>query len=261
MRTTLFLSTLFAVSLVGGAALAENPHSAPTRVPRAIERVRAHGDTVDKSYRGADKVQGQSTAEQQASQVVTQAQQARQRFDRSASRINCSESGAECGSARKDGSTQAFDAAGSKADRNVRAPAFMDKFLGSDRTNFNEAGEDQGMSSRAAKRAWSKAAAANHAATGNTDAPAADGEVKQAAPNASPTQLDSAVRTQRQSSEERMSCNEAGECSMSNKAVAKIWAYDAIQKGTWTGPKEAPKPTAAELAIKQMKKEQDAKKQ
>src|SRR5690349_4626970 len=51
MRHSLFLSTLFAVSMIGGAALAEKPQSAAGHAPRVIENLRAHGDTVDKVYR------------------------------------------------------------------------------------------------------------------------------------------------------------------------------------------------------------------
>ena len=43
MRTMLFVSSLFAASLVTGAALADNNHP--------IEFGRAHGDTFEKTYK------------------------------------------------------------------------------------------------------------------------------------------------------------------------------------------------------------------
>jgi hypothetical protein len=56
MRTNLFLSTLLAVSLLGGAALANKPSAErPAREPRAIQILRWHGDVVDKSYRSPDR--------------------------------------------------------------------------------------------------------------------------------------------------------------------------------------------------------------
>ncbi len=72
---------------------------------------------------------------------------------------------------------------------------------------FNEAGEDQGMSSRAVKRAWSSVAANNAGGSSSATVPLA--------------QQKTVVRTQQHGPRpDRMSCNEGNECSMSSKAVA-----------------------------------------
>lgn len=242
MRTTLFLSTLFAVTLVGGAALAEKPHeSSHAKAPRVVERFRAKGDIVDKSYRGADK---SSPAAAQAATVGNQAHATKSQIDKGSSRINCSESGADChapkGAAQANGLTASSDAVHQGAKR----PAFLDKILGSDRTNFNEAGEDQGMSPRAAKRAWSHVAANNagHETKANL-----------------PTAKEHLPRQQQQASSARMSCNEGDECTMSSKEAKKVWAYDQIKKGIWNGP-DAAKQSPADVAVARMKAEQNAKK-
>lgn len=233
MRTHLFLSTLFAVSGVlagaGGAALAEKPHDATqAKAPRAIENLRSHGDTVDKAYRGADK------APAGASQTSARVTQTKSPVDTGSSRINCSESGADCSAPRAPSASRAngLEAGASQHGYAVRPPAFLDKILGSDRTNFNEAGEDEGMSGRAVKRAWSHAGGGRAASTATV-------------PLAGQKQN---VRAQEQASSDRMSCNDADECMMSSKAVKKIWAYTSIKAGTWTGP-EAAQPSGAEIAI------------
>ena len=68
MRTSLFLSGLFAVSLFGSVALAEKPHAdKPTKEPKAVQILRSHGDVVDKMAKAnkpADK-----TAQAQQKQV------------------------------------------------------------------------------------------------------------------------------------------------------------------------------------------------
>lgn len=240
MRTTLFLSTLFAVTLVGGAALADGSDS-PAKAPRVIDRLRSKGDIVDKSYRGADK---SSPAAAQAAAATNQARETKNRFDKASSRINCSEMGADCSVARPAATKDGAPAAAPLGDRSVRRPAFLDKVLGSDRTNFNEAGEDQGMSPRAANRAWSRAAAKN---AGEGSKP-----LTLTTKSALPREL-------QQRSSARMSCNEGDECVMSSKEVKKVWAYDQIKKGIWTGP-DAPAKQPSELAVERMKKEQAAKK-
>ncbi|APR75329.1 Hypothetical protein A7982_00675 [Minicystis rosea] len=239
MRTTLFLSTLFAVTLAGGAALAENPHeSSHAKAPRVIERLRSRGDMVDKSYRSNDR--GARAPQESGSQVAKQGQQPKQVLDKTSSRVNCSEGGVDCAAPRGAAKANGMEASAGQTTQAARSPAFLDKILGKDRTNFNEAGEDQGMSSRAVKRAWASVAARN------------GGGSTAAVPLAQQKQV---VRTQQQASEDRMACNDAGECAMSSKAVNKVWAYDQIKKGIWKGPDLKHEPTPAEVAIQRMKAE------
>lgn len=231
MRTTPFLATLFAVSLFGGAALAEKP--------AAVERLRARGDVVDKSYRSAERhaVAAARAPERNA------APSARPMIDRGASRVRCSDVGTDCPTARGPSARQSpgegVGAAGN-AGHPLRAPAFLDKVLGSDRTSFNEAGEEQGMSSRAAKRAWSHAggAAAHSGASAAAKVPLANMEQR--------------ARTDGQASDVRMACNEGDQCMASSKATKKEWSYQAVKAGTWKGP-EAAAPSNAERAIKAAK--------
>ncbi len=237
MRTNVFLSTLFAVTLVGGAALAEKPHdSSHAREPRAVENLRSHGDMVDKSYSAVDKGAVDRSAGSSASAGYgTKTAQNRTSVDRGASRVNCSESGADCSAPRGAGATQAagLEAPASQHGYSVRAPAFMDKLLGSDRTNFNEAGEPTGMSAHAVARIWSHAGAAR----------AGDGNGTAASSLSSQRQV---ARTEQQASSDRMSCNEGDECTMSSKAAKKDWAYNAIKAGTWKGPGAADAAAKAE---------------
>lgn len=236
MRTTLFLSTLFAVTLVGGAALAENPHeSSPAKAPRVVERLRSKGDIVDKSYRSNDK--SSPAAAQQGANVSNQAQSSKSHVDKGSSRINCSDSGADCSAPKGAAQANGMQASSGEVTRAAKRPAFLDKILGSDRTNFNEAGEDQGMSLRAAQRAWSGVANANagHGSKANL-----------------PTAQEHLPRQQQQASSARMSCNEGDECTMSSKDAKKVWAYDAIKKGVWTGPDAAAQSPAA-AAVARMK--------
>src|SRR5262245_53186521 len=89
MRPTLFLSSLFVVSLVSGVALAEKPH-------RPVDRLRSHGDMIDKNYRGSDKASPQA-----AQGAVAQARQTKSPVDKASSRINCSDAGGDCSAAGK----------------------------------------------------------------------------------------------------------------------------------------------------------------
>jgi hypothetical protein len=214
MRTSLFLSTLFAVSTLGGIALAEKPHEgAAVREPRAVEQPREHGDIVDKVY---------SAPVERALQVsrssrVSPPEAGRTPVDPKASRINCADTDADCGSSRG-ARASGVEASTSQIGRAARAPAFLDKVFGDDRTDFNEAGEDQGMSARAERRAWSHAAAGGHASSLRVPGP---------------QQVD---RKEQQASSARMSCNEGDVCSMSSKAARKEWATASIKAGTWRGP-------------------------
>jgi hypothetical protein len=237
MRTTLFLTTLFAVTLSAGAALAEGPQGGTAKAPRAIDRLRSHGDMVDKTYRAGDKAAPASQATQPGAQSKAHA-------DKTSARINCSsDSGVDCSAARGSDKANGMEASSAQVNRAARAPAFLDKILGSDRTNFNEAGEDQGMSSRAAKRAWSSHAG-NNGGGSTAKIPLA--------------QQQQVVRTQEQASSDRMVCNDADECMMSSKAAKKVWAYDGIKKGTWKGP-EAAQPLPADVALEAMRKAEQTK--
>jgi hypothetical protein len=210
MRTTLFFPTLLAVTLAGGAALAEKS-AAP------INHLRAHGDAVDKSYRAtehhASSLQGGPQRVEAPSHPT---------FDGGASRVSCSENGVDC--PHRGGRASMPEAGGGQAGRAARAPAFLDKVLGSDRTTFNEAGEAQAMSARAASRAWSHAGASGGATM------ILSGQQQHA-------------RAGEQASSNRMSCNDADECMMSSKGVKKEWAYRSVRAGTWKGP-EAAQPAA-----------------
>jgi hypothetical protein len=227
MRTSLSLSTLFAVSLIGGSALAEKP-GAGGREPHAIEAVRSHGDIVDKSY-AAPQAQMHAGAAATATRTLAPTQPAHAVPDRGASRVNCSDTGVDC--AAHGGSQQSVaQPSAASTGRAVQMPAALDKLLGSERTNFNEAGEDQGMSPRAANRAWAGSAAHHSAGAGA------------AVPLAQQQQVD---RLSQQRSTARVSCNEADECSMSNKASRTEWAHSSIKAGTWTGPAKEPVSNAA----------------
>ncbi len=124
MRATLFLSSLFAVSLIGGAAFAERPsegaesrrpirdhkiqelhsheastvrdHAAPvghekasTREPRLVKEPPTHGDNVDRSYAAHAAMSGDKAHQnaQPASKTINKAYtEAR----------NCSDTDADC---------------------------------------------------------------------------------------------------------------------------------------------------------------------
>lgn len=223
MRTSLFVPALFAVALAGSSALAEKSHR---RIP---DRIRSRGDVVDKSYRGArhDVVKASSSRPSRP---------AARHMNHAASRVRCSDVGVDCAARRSSVRAAAAEVSAASGERNARMPAFMAKILGSDRTSFNEAGEDQGMGTRAAKRAWSKAAASG-GASHEIDAHGAERKASVGVPAAG----------------SRMSCNEAGECMMSSKAAKKEWAYQAVRAGTWRGP-EAKSKTPAERAIEEGKK-------
>lgn len=222
MRTSLFLSTLFAFTLVSGAALAD-------KGSRGAERLRVRGDTVDKSYRGAaDRPAVRQAAAPRAAERVRPALDVSGR-----SRVSCSDTSMDC--AQRSSTRARVADARAGAPRGGRMPAVLEKAAGKDRTSFNEAGEDQGMSSRAAKRAWARAG------QGVSDAPRGKGS---AAP-------DLRERATGVSSSARMVCNEAGECMMSSKTAKKEWAYQSVKAGTFRP--EAAEPTPAARAWAAMK--------
>lgn len=233
MRATLFLSTLFAVSLLGGAALADKAH--------VVNRLRSRGDIVDKNYQAARKV-SRAASQQQATHAQRPGQHAGlTKVDRGASRINCSADGGDCSRARPSPSSHAsgLQASAEQTNRSARWPAFLDRYLGSDRMACNEADECS-MSNRAVKRAWQRAAARNagaasHAGTG--------GKVSNVF-----SRQEQVARSLQQASKDRMACNEAGECSMSNKGVRRAWARASIKAGTFNGPVSS-QPNPAAVAV------------
>jgi hypothetical protein len=241
MRTSLFLSTLFAVSMLGGAAFAERPaaFSAPAREPQVMERLRSHGDVNDKVYRTADTGarSGASASSTGASSGAhgtrAPANHGGAPVDHGADRVNCSDTGVDCLAAKGQAAGHAGGGGGEKGPssrRDVRPPAFLDKVLGSDRTNFNEAGEAQGMSPRAAQRLWSHAAGPGG---GEKTAVALDGVQRET------------DRKSHQASDARMASNEDDVGFMSPKAARKEWAKASIAAGTWTGPAKEPISNAA----------------
>lgn len=234
MRTSLFLPALFAVALVGSSALAERPNRS---VP---DRLRARGDMAEKVYRNAPERAAKVAPQQQASK-------GRASFvDRGGSRVSCSDAGVDC-AAQRGASARASNlesrAAASADGRSARMPAFMAKILGSDRTSFNEAGEDQGMSTRAAKRAWANAGGG--ASGGDGVGRGVNGVSRGAAEQRASAGLPA-------SGSLRMACDDAG-CTMSSKGAKKEWSYQAVRAGTWSGP-EAKGVTPQERAIAEMKK-------
>jgi len=232
MRTTLFLSTLFAVSLVGGAALAEkSAQERPARQPRAIEILRAHGDTVDKSYRGSDRVLRHDRSGEQTSAKTRQASMPN---DRSSSRINCSDTGADCGGHAR--STRAPTSSSSLAPQQRTSKSPLTK-PGNDRMKCNEA-DECGVSSKGAKKTW--AASSGASSPTEKSLPALQGGQD--------------ARRSMEAGEDRMVCNEADECMMSSKAAGKIWAKESVKAGTWHGAQA--NDTATEQRAQQSKERQ-----
>jgi hypothetical protein len=207
MRLGLFLSTLFACSLLGGVALADKPH----------ERPRSHGEVLDKGHRAPQ-------AHAASDRVVNQG---------AASRVSCGEASADCPGNRGASSRGAAQPAGRAEGPASRPPAFLQKVLGAERTSFNEAGEAQAMSARAASRVWAKAGAG------------AGGESHLA-------HQAQHLRKDQQASANRTAFNEAGEAATASKASKKEWAYKAVKAGTWQGP-EAKGQTNAEKILAKMR--------
>ncbi|MFO0754926.1 MAG: hypothetical protein U0359_00425 [Byssovorax sp.] len=209
MRTTLFLSTLFALSLAGSAALAEKPaHDKPIREPRAIQTLRIHGDTVDKSYAHADKASRASNSASAVREVKSPLK------DPGASRMNCSDTGADCSkgahAAAPKAAPQGARAGGEHG--SVRSPLHE---RADARVNCNEADECS-ASSRASQPKWT-----GHGTGGQLGKDATVLTARDAQP-----------RLMGQAGSDRMACNEADECMMSSKAAKKIWAIESVKAGT-----------------------------
>src|ERR1043166_8598145 len=95
MRTSLFLSSLFAASLVAGAALADDHHQ--------VQFGRSHGDSVDKPYKAQRTESGRTgAASHAASSSRSMVQQ------KANERINCSNDAADCGASSR-GATKSRD--------------------------------------------------------------------------------------------------------------------------------------------------------
>jgi hypothetical protein len=228
MRTTLFLSSLFAVTLFGGVALAEKPTAEkPVREPRVVNMLRSLGDIVDKAYRG----ERPSHAGAQHVSAAPQQRAARAPHDRvGVSRINCSDIGGDCKyqSGKRPDSSAPAQAAPNKVDINKikPPPGMLSKVLGNDRMACNEA-DDCTMGKAAVKRIWANAGGGAEAKGSNKGSKASldpTGRVSQRFGERVRTDVDGA----------RMSCNEAGECLMSSKTAQKIWAYESVKAGTWS---------------------------
>lgn len=145
MRATLFLSSLFAVSLIGGAALAERPSegaesrrpirdhklqevrpheastvreptavvhhekSSATREPRAIKELPSRGDNIDRSYAAHAAMSGDNVhqnAKSDSTKVNKVYEAAR----------NCSELTSDCSSTRGKSAGNSSDASAAKKD-------------------------------------------------------------------------------------------------------------------------------------------------
>jgi hypothetical protein len=228
MRTSLFAPTLFTVSLIGGVALADKPH--------VMDQLRARGDIVDKVY-AAPRVVSEAASFGAPGVQAGAARNSRPSFDKAASRVNCADVDVSCASsssASHGASTSSKAHVEHAAISGARRPASLDKVLGSDRTNFNEAGEDQGMSLHAAQRAWSHGSSSS------------GGDAGGAASKSIGDRQAAAHETGDSGSSGRMSCNEADECTMSNKDTRKIWAKASADAGTLAGVEKARAAAAAD---------------
>jgi hypothetical protein len=231
MRTSLFASTLFTVSLIGGVALAEKPH--------VVDQLRARGDIVDKAYAAPRAASAGPAFASPGVQAPAPSHPVKLVVDRAASRVNCSDAEVNCAHA-SGGHAVAVGGrapAAESARTTARRPASLDKAMGSDRTNFNEAGEDQGMSVHAAQRAWSHGAAGGGADAGG------------AASKSVADRQGSSHETGESAGVGRMSCNEADACSMANKDVRKIWANASAAAGTLAGSERARAAVAADTRL------------
>ncbi len=239
MRTSLFLSTLFAVTLAGGAALAEKPHDAGQgKEPRVVQGLRAHGDIVDKTYGNSEKGSHASAR----TETVTGSSPGIKLVDRGASRISCSNTDMDCVKLKGPQRASNLEASPGETNRAARTPAFLDKVLGSDRMECNE-GDMCSMSNRAVKRAWERAGGKRQ----GTESSRADAEGHAA----SLSQQKQRSRYDEQESTTRVVCNEGDQCMASSKETKKEWAYLAVKAGTWQGPEKQVSP--AEVKIREYK--------
>lgn len=252
MRPTLFLSTLFAVSLFGGAALAESPmQSRPTREPRAIENLRHRGDVLDKSYRGAERLRVAETR----SQIVsgTRVSPIRERMN---ARAYCSDTGTDCNLVVAAQRGPAAQVVGSSMARSSAARSPVDKQK-EQRANCGAGDECSAPNKMAVSgRGASGYGGGGLSASGGGSTVSRGSTTDKAGPAlARPNMASSRLGSQPYAA--RMQCNEGEECSFSSKEAKKIWSYEAVKKGTWKGPSAA---DAAREKQEQARRERDAKK-
>jgi hypothetical protein len=190
---------------VTGAALADDHHQ--------VEFGRAHGDTIDKSYR-AQRVDSHVSANAERTATATRSVVQQKQSER----VNCSSEGADCGashgSAARGGSGASGGADKRPSIHSQAAIAVSERVGKSDRTQCDEAGEGCQMSSKA-----TKAGSKGHGASPTEATPMA-----QAAMAAVDRKLNQAYAA-------RMSCNEGDQCSMSSKDAAKIWRTESFKHG------------------------------
>ncbi|MGK3959023.1 hypothetical protein WMF38_38955 [Sorangium sp. So ce118] len=242
MKISAVVSTLVAVSLCAGVALAEGARTA--RAPRHIEVHRSRGDMVDRPYRHAprDQAAERSWRAERAERAERAAPIPRSRGQE---RIRCSDTDTDCASraaAAHRSRSEARAAAGRAASAQRRASPLKSK--AESRMNCSEAGECT-ASSAGARGAW---AARSTGAAAAREPAAARGKERAAAPR---------DLAQRQSP--RMGCSEGEECAMSSKEAAKFWAAQSIKAGT-----KSPSQIASERAdrarrVAERQRERDAR--
>ena len=156
-----------------------------------------------------------------------------------ANRVNCSDTGVDCLAAKGKAQGHAGSGEASGQRHRPRGPARPPSSTRSSaakphRTNFNAeaVASTRGCSARAPPTAPGQA-------LGSPTSIAGAGAVVSLAEQ---RQVD---RHSEQRSEARTSCNEADECSMSNKDTRKEWANASIKAGTWKGPAKEPLSNAA----------------
>jgi hypothetical protein len=220
MRTSLFLSTLAVVTLVGGAAFAEKGvggHQS-AREPKMLDFHRTHGDMVDKSYRHDAKPagRGESSGVSQLTggSKTGLSNPGQSRVSCSTDAMDCPNKGSKAGhvAAPSDGSSKAQLPAtkGNENQFGQRSDA---------RYNCNE-GDECSASSKAAKHVW-----ANHGASAGNDAGAGKGTL--------PSLPSATSRLLQQNSTPRAAAGDDGESYMSSKAAKQSWAYSAVKAGTF----------------------------
>jgi hypothetical protein len=212
MRTSLFVSSLFVVSLIGGAALADKP------TIHAFDKARSHGDIVDKSYKTTSRDPVGSVASSTTTAATPPQKSPLQ--NPAASRINCAESvdcGGQANKAHPAASQGSQTSTSQHAAVSPKAPKTMEG-KGGDRMSCNE-GDDCTISSAAANGIWAKQRA-------------------QAVPSASDSvsakagQMTLSNRKMNQEYEARMSCNEGDDCTFSSKQAQKIWRTESFKHHT-----------------------------
>jgi hypothetical protein len=223
MRTTLFLSTLFAASLVGGVALADRP----------IDRIdhRSHGDQLDKIH--AQDARPSLSQFEHGGRTVTNAQtenvMAKQRFaHQGESRVNCSADGADCAASHgiaQHSRSSLVSSTSAKAGKSMAQNKYSNGTKGGDggggdSETCSEA-DQCSTSTKAANSIWASNGASK-GVHGSTTAMAAPGSVSRQ------LQQRLAVAASPEDVQDTPSSDDA----------KKIWNMESVKKGTFTGPKE-----------------------